>query len=106
MAHADEAARALEPLLDRLVAEIRGSIDFFTAQGQGTTLERIVLTGGGSLISGLADRIQSSLGLQTESGHPFDRAPVGKIKVSKQDVSVAEPFMGVAVGLALAGSGA
>jgi len=93
-------------LLDRLVAEIRGSIDFFNAQNQGTTLERIVLTGGGSLMSGLTDRIQSALGLHTEPGHPFERAPVGKIKVSKQEVTVAEPFMGVAVGLALAGSGA
>lgn len=102
----DEAARALEPLLDRLVSEVRGSIDFFSAQNQGTTLERIVLTGGGSLISGLTDRIQSALGFHTEPGHPFERAPVEKIKVSKQEVTVAEPFMGVAVGLALAGSGA
>jgi type IV pilus assembly protein PilM len=106
VSHGDEAARALEPLLDRLVSEIRGSIDFFNAQNQGTTLERIVLTGGGSLISGLTDRVQSSLGLHTEPGRPFERAPVVKIKVSKQEVSVAEPFMGVAVGLALAGSGA
>ena len=102
----DETARALEPMVDRLVGEIRGSIEFYTAQNPTSPLERIVLTGGGSLIDGLIGRIESSLGLHTEPGHPFERAPIGKIKVSKHEVTVAEPFMGVAVGLALAGSGA
>ncbi len=102
----DAVSVALDPMLERLVTEVRGSIDFYSAQNETSTLERIVLTGGGSLINGLADRIQASLGLLTEPGHPFARAPVGKVKVSKQEVTVAEPFMGVAVGLALAGSGA
>jgi type IV pilus assembly protein PilM len=103
---AESVAEVLEPMLDRLVTEVRGSIDFYTAQPDASPLERIVLTGGGSLMGGIAERLQASLGLPAEPGHPFDRVPVGKVKVSKQEVKVAEPFMGVAFGLALAGSGA
>jgi type IV pilus assembly protein PilM len=105
-AQADAVAEVLEPMLDRLVTEVRGSIDFYTSQPDASPLERIVLTGGGSLMGGVAERLQASLGLPAEPGHPFERVPVGKIKVSKQEVAVAEPFMGVAFGLALAGSGA
>jgi type IV pilus assembly protein PilM len=102
----ESVAEVLEPMLDRLVTEVRGSIDFYTSQPDASPLDRIVLTGGGSLMGGIAERLQASLGLPAESGHPFDRIPVGKVKVSKQEVKVAEPFMGVAFGLALAGSGA
>ncbi|MEX0875185.1 MAG: type IV pilus assembly protein PilM [Actinomycetota bacterium] len=105
-AQTDAVAEVLEPMLDRLVTEVRGSIDFYTSQPDASPLERIVLTGGGSLMGGVAERLQASLGLPTEPGHPFERVPVGKINVSKQEVAVAEPFMGVAFGLALAGSGA
>ena len=35
------------------------------------------------------------------TGDPFERVPVGKIQVSPQEIAIAEPFMGVAIGLAL-----
>ncbi|MGH2759379.1 MAG: pilus assembly protein PilM, partial [Actinomycetota bacterium] len=68
-------------------------------------LEDIVLTGGGSLIAGLAERLSSAVGVPVNHGHPFDHVPVDRNDVSEKEMSIAEPFLGVAVGLALAENG-
>lgn len=100
-AQVEAAANVIEPALDRFVTEVRGSLDFYTSQPDAVQLEKVVLTGGGSLMGGIAERLGASLGVNVEKGHPFERVPVGKIQVSPQEMSVAEPFMGVAIGLAL-----
>jgi type IV pilus assembly protein PilM len=102
-AHLERAASVLEPMLDRFTAEIRGSIDFYGTQPGASAVERVVLTGGGSLMGGIAERLAASLGIAVEHGHPFERVPIGKVQVSSEERAIAEPFLGVAVGLALAG---
>ncbi len=99
----EAAADAIEPALDRFVTEVRGSLDFYTSQPDAADLERVILTGGGSLMGGILERLSASLGVSVQQGNPFDRVPLGKINVSPQEMSVAEPFIGLAVGLALAG---
>lgn len=99
----DRAAAIIEPLLDRFATEVRGSLDFFGGQSGGRSVDRLVLTGGGSLMGGVAERLNASLGIAVEFGHPLERVPVGKIEISAEERAVAEPFIGVAVGLALAG---
>jgi type IV pilus assembly protein PilM len=101
-AQVEAAADAIDPALDRFVTEVRGSLDFFTSQPDAPQLEKVIVTGGGSLMGGIAERLGASLGVSVEHGRPFERVPVGKIQVSPQEMSVAEPFVGVAVGLALA----
>lgn len=98
----EAAAKAVDPALDRFVTEVRGSLDFYTSQPDATQLGKITVTGGGSLMGGIAERLGESLAIPVEHGHPFERVPVGKIAVSPQEMSVAEPFVGVAIGLALA----
>jgi type IV pilus assembly protein PilM len=94
----------IEPVLQRFVSEVRGSVDFYTSQANSATVGRVVLTGGGSLLGGLHDALANELGIQTEVGHPFSRAAMGKINVSTDQSSVAERYLSVAVGLALAGA--
>jgi len=101
-AQIEAAADAIEPALDRFVTEVRGSLDFYTSQPDAADLEKVIVTGGSSLMGGVVERLAESLGVAVEHGHPFEKVPVGKIKVSPQEMSVAEPFIGVAVGLALA----
>jgi type IV pilus assembly protein PilM len=102
-AQIEAAADAIEPALDRFVTEVRGSLDFYTSQPDAAELKKVILVGGGSLMGGIAERLGASLGIPVEAGNPFDRAPVGKIKVTPEEMAVAEPFVGLAVGLALAG---
>jgi type IV pilus assembly protein PilM len=96
-------AELIEPVLQRFVSEVRGSVDFYTSQPKAAPVGRVVLTGGGSLLGGLHDALARELGLQTDVGRPFSRVALGKMNVSNDQSNVAERYLSVAVGLALAG---
>jgi type IV pilus assembly protein PilM len=102
----DHLARVIEPLMDRFVTEVRGSLDFYAGLAGVAPIERVVLTGGGALLGGIAEELNAALGVPVELGHPFKRVPIGPIEVSAEERAVAEPFIGLAVGLAMAGMGA
>ncbi len=53
----DPTARAVEYAAAAFVEEIRGSLDFYRAQPGATPLSRIVLSGGGSRLGNLAQRL-------------------------------------------------
>jgi type IV pilus assembly protein PilM len=97
-------AELLEPVLQRFVSEVRGSVDFYTSQSDAAAVGRVLLTGGGSMLSGLAEAVASALAIPTEVGHPFKRVPMGHMNVSQDQTNIAERYMSVAVGLALAAS--
>lgn len=99
----ERAVEALNAVLQRFVGEIRGSVDFYTTQQEALPLRAVVLTGGGSLLAGLAEQVSTALQVPVERAHVFDRVPAGKVKLSADQIDAAEPFLGVAVGLALGG---
>lgn len=102
----DRLAGVVRPLVDRLVTEIRGSLDFYAGQSGALPVDHVVLTGGGALLGGIAEQLNASLGVEVTFGEPFKHVPIGSIEVSPEQQAIAEPFMGLAVGLALAGTGA
>lgn len=58
------AQRAIAERVDSVVAEVRTTLNFFLSAGTGVTaLSRIVLTGGGSMLGGLDERIGNALGV-------------------------------------------
>lgn len=61
----DEVSRALSEAVRPLLAEIRSSIHYFGSTNSGAGLERISLTGGGSLLAGLAELLAEQLGVPT-----------------------------------------
>lgn len=93
----------LESVSARFAGEIRGSVDFYTTQAGSLPLRAAVLTGGGSLLGGLIDQVGAALRIPAEPGSAFARVPVGKVGLSPEQIAVAEPFLAVAVGLALGG---
>ncbi len=54
----------------KLAAELRISLEFYGAQEDAAAVERLVLCGHGSTIPGLADHLESSLGLRVDEERP------------------------------------
>ncbi|MCU1461977.1 MAG: type pilus assembly protein PilM [Acidimicrobiales bacterium] len=108
---AEELKRAgdarVDELVDRqlaaLVDEVQGSLDYYVAQVDTAALRRVVVTGGGSLLAGLAERLQATVGAPVEVGHPLLAARVGRTGVPEARLIDAEPMLAVPIGLALAG---
>lgn len=102
-----DVARAGRVVADRLaplVEEIRGSLDYYMAQSQSSTVDRVLVTGGGSRIAGLMERLQAQLGARVEPARPLDRLRIGsRIGLGDDELSELEPVLTVPIGLALAG---
>lgn len=65
-----KARSALEIGAASLLDEMRLSLEFYAAQEGAVKVERIVLCGPGSVIPGLAARMEPALGLSIETGQP------------------------------------
>jgi type IV pilus assembly protein PilM len=99
----DVAARIVNDRAEAFVDEIRSSLDYYQAQPGAARLSNVVLTGGGSLLGGLADRLSAALRLPVEVGSVFDRLPVKDTVYGPEDLARVGPNLAVAVGLALGG---
>src|SRR5439155_18719413 len=99
-------ARAGQVVADRmapLVEEIRGSLDYYTAQAQSAPVGRVLVTGGGSRLTGLMERLQSQLGGRVEPARPLANLAIGSVKLSPEELADYEPLLTVPIGLALGG---
>ena len=100
-------ARAGQVVSDRLtplVEEIRGSLDYYLAQSQSSPIGRVLVTGGGSRLPGLMERLQSQIGGRVEPAHPLANIKVAStVRLSQAQLAEYEPLMTVPIGLALAG---
>src|SRR5262245_23778086 len=79
--------QALEEGASKLIDEVRLSLDFYSAQEGSSPVERVVLCGPGSMIPGLPERVQVSLGLGIEVMTPnalagFDDEDAARLTVS------------------------
>jgi type IV pilus assembly protein PilM len=78
---------ALESGAGALLDELRLSLDFYSAQEGAVPVERIVLSGPGSIVPGLAERMEPALGLPIESRRPaalsgLDTASAARLTLS------------------------
>ncbi len=83
------------------VEEIRGSLDYFAASNAGPHVERIVLSGGGSKLDGLADRLASATRLPVITGDPLWPLRLGRTGLDEDQLEFIKPLAAVPVGLAL-----
>lgn len=100
-------ARAGQVVRDRLgslVEEVRGSLDYYLAQSQSSSIARILVTGGGSRMAGLMERLQAQLGANVEPARPLAGLRVGKgVGLTEGELAEAESLLTVPIGLAMAG---
>ncbi len=86
-----------------LVDEIRGSLDYFLASTPVEHLDRIVLTGGGSLVPGLDERLELATGLPVRRGFALSALGPGDSGLTPDHLAFADPLAAAAVGLAIWG---
>ena len=65
------------------------------------SISRLVLTGGGSRLTGLAERLQTSTRIPVVSGNPIERLTMGKTGLTPEQLTFVQPLAVVPVGLAL-----
>jgi type IV pilus assembly protein PilM len=99
-AFGDEHARIIAERANRFVEEIRGSLDYYSAQADSVAVQRAIITGGGSRLQNLADRLSAALRIPVDVGHPFQHLSIGKVGLDEGQLAEAEHFLAVAVGLA------
>jgi type IV pilus assembly protein PilM len=96
-----DARRIIDAALAEFVDEVRGSVDYFVAMSGGRPLSRVVLSGGGSLADGLAQRLATAVRTPVEYGRPFSQVTVGKTGLTPEQLQFVEPLSAVPVGLAM-----
>jgi type IV pilus assembly protein PilM len=96
-----EAGDLLNERLDAFVEEIRGSLEFYQSQQDPTPLGRVVVSGGGSLLGPLVERLQAATGVPTERGRTLAGVRVGRLGLDAEALAELEPTIAVPVGLAM-----
>jgi type IV pilus assembly protein PilM len=97
------AGRVMEAAGKAFAEQVRGSLDFYAASPGGQQVDRIILTGGGSRLGGLAEALQEVNRVEVTRGHAFSDLTLGKTGLTPEQVQFVEPAASVPVGLALGG---
>jgi len=100
-AEAHPANRAIESTGSALVEEVRGSLDYYAAQAGAARLTRVVLSGGGSRLTGLAERLAAATRLPVEAARPMSLLSLGRTGLTDEQLVYVEPMVAVPVGLAM-----
>jgi type IV pilus assembly protein PilM len=95
------AGRVMDAAGQQFVDQVRGSLDYYVASPGARPIERILFTGGGSRLNGLAERLQTATRIKVETGTAFGDLTVGKTGLTPDQLEFVEPLAAVPVGLAL-----
>lgn len=101
--------KSIEPLMSNVTEivanEIQKTFDFYrtTSEDTQTVVQKILISGGGSKLQGLAQELSQRLELPVEVMNPFRNINVDNRKFDAGYMSEIMPEMAVAVGLAIRG---
>ena len=95
------AQRAIEASGAAFIEEVRGSLDYFMAQPGAVRIGRVLLSGGGSRLAGLAERLSAATRLPVQVARPMAALKIGKTGLTPEQLAYVEPFVVVPVGLAM-----
>ena len=95
--------RIIEERATQFVDEVRGSLDYYLAQTGAQRVARVLLSGGGAKLAGLAERLGTALRIPVEFGRPLQVLPVKGTVYGPEQLAEVEPVLATAVGLALGG---
>ncbi len=91
----------MEMVFNDISSELSKTIEFFSGQFSDTALDRIYLSGGGSLMDGLPDFVENKFNLPVEYLNPFRNVIYNEKAFSSGDLEKNAPIFTVATGLAM-----
>jgi type IV pilus assembly protein PilM len=91
----------VRPVLERLMAEVVRSFDYYRNQFHVERIDRLLLTGGGANIKNIAVHLSETLRLPVERLNPFDKILFDVKKTEAQFVGQQGPAFAIAMGGAL-----
>jgi len=71
---------AMLPVMERVLSEIRKTLQFFATQRSGVAVQRVILSGGSAHLPGLATYMAELLALEVVVGNPFEGME-GRVKL-------------------------
>lgn len=98
----DVARRLLTTQADRLIDEIRGSVNFFASQSS-DSIARVVVAGNAARLPHLANRLGQKLALPIVPAKILERVEIGRVGLSETEMLDAQPVLPTGVGLGLWG---
>ena len=94
-----EVEQAMQSVTETVIGEISRSLDFFAATSADARITRVLLSGGGSKISGFAPAFAERTGLETHLLNPLAHMLPSK-GFESQYLETMGPLLSVAIGLA------
>ncbi len=83
------------------VFEIQKAVDLYRSKNADNPLTKIVLSGGGSKVNGLAEFISNEVGIEVKPFNPFAGMKVNEKKIDRDYIDAIAPTMTIAAGLAI-----
>ncbi len=83
------------------VLEIKKAIDLYHSNFPDAPLARLVLSGGGSKVAGIADYLNQETGIEIELFNPFTKMKSSKRKIDPEYLKLIGPEMAIASGIAI-----
>ena len=94
-----EVEQAMRSVSDTVIGEISRSLDFFAATSVDARISKVLLSGGGSKISGFENAFAERTGLETSTMNPLAHMLPGN-RFEAGYLEAMAPLMAVAIGLA------
>jgi type IV pilus assembly protein PilM len=96
------AATVIEQRSRAFIDDVRRSLDFYQSGQVQAKIARVLITGGGSRLPRLAERLATALRLPVEEGQAFSRVKVSDdIRLTDEQLAAASQVAATVVGLAL-----
>lgn len=92
---------AIRPVLEKLVAEISRSLEYFRLQIGNKNIDRLLLCGGGASMKNIASYLSQELHLSVERFNPWKFLPFDQQKFNAQLLEEWGPQLAIAAGVAL-----
>lgn len=95
------SARVISAQAQTLVDEVRGSLDYYASTNHEHPVRRVVVTGGGSQLSGLTERLAATTRCDVAVGNPTHSLNIGNTGLNDEQMAIIGPLAAVPVGLAM-----
>lgn len=97
----ERASRVVDSVAQNFLDEVRGSLDYYAASNPAFPIDRVVVSGGGSQLRGLTERLAATTRFDVVDGNPISSLQVGRTGLSPEQLSFVQPLAAVPVGLAM-----